>query len=39
VDRVAIEAQQWIDDGKLTSVYNLTKISESKMNYNDFWMI
>jgi len=30
VDRVAIEAQQWIDDGKLTSVYNLTKISESK---------
>ena len=29
VDRVAIEAQRWIDDGKLTSVYNLTKIADS----------
>lgn len=30
VERVAIEAQRWIDDGKLTSVYNLTKISENE---------
>jgi hypothetical protein len=29
VDRVAIEAQQWINEGKLTSVYNLTQISEN----------
>lgn len=29
VDRVALEAQKWIDDGKLVSVYNLTKIAES----------
>jgi len=30
VDRVAIEAQTWIDKGKLTSVYNLTKIAENE---------
>ncbi len=29
VDRVALEAQKWIDEGKLVSVYNLTKIAES----------
>jgi len=29
VERVAREAQQWISEGKLTSVYNLTKISEN----------
>ncbi|MCX6029919.1 MAG: hypothetical protein NT169_11545 [Chloroflexi bacterium] len=29
VERVAREAQAWIDQGKLTSVYNLTKISEN----------
>jgi hypothetical protein len=29
VDRVALEAQQWINEGKLTSVFNLTKISEN----------
>ena len=32
VARVAIEAQNWINDGKLTSVYNLTKINE---DYNE----
>jgi len=26
VERVAFEAQDWIDQGKLTTVYNLTKI-------------
>jgi hypothetical protein len=29
VERVALEAQTWIDQGKLTSVYNLTKIVEN----------
>jgi hypothetical protein len=29
VERVAREARQWIDQGKLTSVYNLTKIAEN----------
>lgn len=29
VDRVAFDAQQWINEGKLTSVYNLTRISEN----------
>jgi hypothetical protein len=29
VDRVAVDAQQWINEGKLTSVYNLTQISEN----------
>jgi len=28
VERVAREAQTWIDQGKLTSVYNLTRIAE-----------
>lgn len=36
VDRVAIEAQQWIDEGRLTSVYNLTKISENESELNRF---
>ena len=36
VDRVAIEAQQWIDGGKLTSVYNLTKIAESEAELKRF---
>jgi len=29
VDRVALDAQQWINEGKLTSVYNLTQMSEN----------
>lgn len=36
VDRVAIEAQRWIDNGKLTSVYNLMKISESEVELQRF---
>ena len=36
VDRVAIEAQDWIDKGKLVSVYNLTKISESAAELRKF---
>lgn len=36
VDRVAIEAQRWIDDGKLTSVYNLTKITENELELQRF---
>ena len=36
VDRVAIEAQRWINSGKLTSVYNLTKIAESKVELQRF---
>ena len=36
VERVAIEAQSWIDEGKLTSVYNLTKIGESKVELQRF---
>ena len=30
VDRVAREAQEWLDQGKLTSVYNLTQIAEDE---------
>jgi len=30
VDRVAHEAQEWLDQGKLTSVYNLTQIAEDE---------
>ena len=30
VDRVAREAQGWLDQGKLTSVYNLTQIAEDE---------
>ncbi|MCP4167130.1 MAG: hypothetical protein GY759_14755 [Chloroflexi bacterium] len=36
VERVAIEAQQWIDDGKLTSVYNLTQIADDENKRNQF---
>ena len=36
VDRVAIEAQDWIDKGKLVSVYNLTKISENEAELRKF---
>ncbi len=36
VDRVAIEAQRWINDGRLTSVYNLTKIAESDIELQRF---
>ena len=36
VDRVAIEAQRWINDGNLTSVYNLTKIAESETELQRF---
>ena len=30
VDRVAREVQEWLDQGKLTSVYNLTQIAEDE---------
>jgi hypothetical protein len=30
VDRVALDAQTWIDRGDLTSVYNLTQMHERK---------
>jgi hypothetical protein len=36
VERVAIEAQRWIDGGKLTSVYNLTKIAENPKELQKF---
>lgn len=36
VDRVSIEAQRWIDEGKLTSVYNLTKIAENQDELRQF---
>lgn len=36
VDRVALDAQQWINEGKLTSVYNLTKISENTESLRKF---
>jgi hypothetical protein len=36
VERVAIEAQQWIDEGNLTSVYNLTQIAEDENKRKEF---
>jgi hypothetical protein len=36
VDRVALEAQDWIDKGKLVSVHNLTKIAESEVELRNF---
>jgi hypothetical protein len=36
VERVAREAQAWIEQGKLTSVYNLTKITESPVEQQVF---
>lgn len=36
VERVAREAQVWIEQGKLTSVYNLTKIAESPVERQVF---
>ena len=36
VERVAREAQRWMDNGKLTSVYNLTKISENEEERQQF---
>lgn len=36
VERVAIEAQQWIDEGELTSVYNLTQIADDENKRNQF---
>jgi hypothetical protein len=36
VNRVAKGAQRWIEEGKLTSVYNLTKISENQVEPQKF---
>jgi hypothetical protein len=36
VDRVAREAQEWLDQGKLTSVYNLTQIAEDEVKEQQF---
>jgi len=36
VERVAVEAQQWIDEGELTSVYNLTQIADDENKRNQF---
>ena len=36
VDRVAREAQEWLDQGKLTSVYNLTQIAEDETKEQQF---
>lgn len=36
VERVAREAQRWIDDGRLTSVYNLTKVAENPLERQRF---
>ncbi|MCB0196391.1 MAG: hypothetical protein KDJ65_30845 [Anaerolineae bacterium] len=36
VDRVAQEAQNWIDQGKLTSVYNLTQMYEKEEEMERF---
>lgn len=36
VERVAREAQQWITEGKLTSVYNITKIIENPEELQHF---
>jgi hypothetical protein len=36
VDRVAQDAQSWIDQGKLTSVYNLTQMYQKKGEMDRF---
>jgi len=36
VERVAIEAQQWVSTGKLKTVYNLTKIEENEDYKQEF---
>jgi hypothetical protein len=36
VERVAREAQEWLDQGKLTSVYNLTQIAEDETKEQQF---
>jgi hypothetical protein len=36
VERVAKAAQKWIDEGKLKSAYNLTKIQENEIYRNSF---
>ena len=36
VERVAVEAAQWLAEGKLTSVYNLTQIAEDAAKQNAF---
>jgi len=36
VDRVAREAYQWIQDGKLVSVYNLTQIADNPLKQQEF---
>lgn len=36
VDRVARDAQEWIDQGKLTSVYNLTQMYQKKEEMDRF---
>ena len=36
VDRVAREAQEWLDQGKVTSVYNLTQIAEDEAKEQQF---
>jgi hypothetical protein len=36
VDRVARSAQKWLDEGKLKSAYNLTKIQEDEAYRNSF---
>ena len=36
VDRVAIEAQQWVNEGILTSVYNLTRVLDSEEDLRKF---
>jgi hypothetical protein len=37
VDRVAREAALWIQQGKLTSVYNLTQIAENDEKHSAFF--
>lgn len=36
VERVAIEAQQWISTGRMKTVYNLTKIGENEQHKKEF---
>lgn len=36
VERVAIEAQQWINTGRMKTVYNLTKIEENEQYKKEF---
>jgi hypothetical protein len=36
VERVAIEAQQWISTGRMKTVYNLTKIEENEQHKKEF---